>query len=75
MICLDCLDDSSAEHPAVGACTTCGAGVCLAHAVIARRPPVVGIGSVTMSKSATASREITCRVCDAAVFGPVKTRT
>jgi hypothetical protein len=74
MICLDCAQESRIQRVAVGACTSCGAGVCLGHAVVTRQAHTAGPGSVLGSASATVSRKLTCVVCYEAVFGPAGER-
>jgi hypothetical protein len=67
--CLDCAQDLDTDRPAIAVCSTCGAAVCISHAVVAlfRRP--VGPGSGQPMTTESPSRNVTCLTCAQAVHG------
>ncbi|MDP9240924.1 MAG: DUF2180 family protein [Actinomycetota bacterium] len=60
---------------AVAVCLSCGAAVCISHAVIRQSRPPVGPGSTQPSTSEVPTRTITCLACAQAGHGSLAEQT
>jgi hypothetical protein len=75
MNCLDCRQDLDTMRSAVAVCLSCGAAVCISHAVVRQSRRPVGPGSAQSLTSEAPTRTITCLTCAQAVHGSLAEQT